>query len=430
MPLRPERSQPVMTDADLETRVFAFERAWQHRTPPSIAAFLPERESSGRRLLQELIAVDLEFRWRNKAGVDVKLLESYARDFPELGPSNDLPGSLIAEEYRVRHRWGDRPDRGEYEQRFPLRPDLPVLLHAVDNELQAESLDVENQSALLRFRMTVPYGEILLRRLIGAGGFGKVYVADWQACHRPVAVKFLRKSFWRRHDAVERFLAEAEILARVRHDGIVPVHGTGTTPAGAPFFVMELLDGPNLSDRRSVGPISIMQSIRWITEACRAIAHAHEHGIVHCDLKPANLVLDADGSVYVTDFGLARSAADGGKGIGGTPGFMAPEQLDPQLGPIGPATDVFGLGAVLVFLLTGKPPGPELETDLNFVSGRTIGVNVIEVCRTCLATRSDQRYPDVACLMTTLQEVARDFEADSSFKETLPRSAAPTAKVN
>ena len=201
------------------------------------------------------------------------------------------------------------------------------------------------------------YDDYLLQKHLGSGGMGKVY----RALHRPtgeeVAAKFLRKSFLSRRDVVERFLAEAQCVARLRHPGIVAVHGMGRTPVGGYFFAMDLVPGGDLARRIESGPVAVGEAIGWVAQAAEALEYAHGQGIVHCDLKPANLLLNDKGRVLVTDFGLHAAAGSAAfPGLAGTAGYMAPEQMDPARGPIGPWTDVYGLGAVLFALLTGRAP--------------------------------------------------------------------------
>src|SRR5262249_40768306 len=156
----------------------------------------------------------------------------------------------------------------------------------------------------------------------------------------------------RQHEtATIRFLEEAEFLARLRHPGIVTVHGLGHLPDGGHFLVMDLIEGSDLAREMSTGPVPVVQALRWVSEAADAIEHAHQQGVIHCDLKPSNLLLDRAGHIHVTDFGLGRSLSGDRQSVGGTAGFMAPEQVDATWGPISPRTDVHGLGAVLYALL-------------------------------------------------------------------------------
>jgi len=206
--------------------------------------------------------------------------------------------------------------------------------------------------------------DFLLRRLIGAGRMGKVYQARQYSAGRDVAVKFLRKSLLLHPEVVRRFIGEARTIVRMRHPNIVGTQGLGRTPAGSYFIVMDLVVGVNLALTTAERVIAEQEAIHWTMEVCEALEHAHERGIVHCDLKPANILLDDRGRIRVTDFGLARSLAGETPGtaeVEGTAPFMAPEQASRSWGPIDHRTDVYGIGAVLFALLTGRPP---------FVGGR------------------------------------------------------------
>ena len=198
--------------------------------------------------------------------------------------------------------------------------------------------------------------EFVLRRQIGLGLTGRVYEAFDKQQQKLVAVKVLRKSLLADRSLRERFEAEANIVARLDHPGIIRIHGHGKTPNGGWFIVMDLLSDGDLTSQAGLS-LPVAQATDWIRQVARAVAHAHENGIVHCDLKPANLLLAKDGRVVVTDFGFAQTREqERSSCVAGTPAFMAPEQIDRVWGPIGLRTDVYGLGAVLYFLLTGSPP--------------------------------------------------------------------------
>jgi eukaryotic-like serine/threonine-protein kinase len=251
--------------------------------------------------------------------------------------------------------------------------------------------------------------DVVLQRMIGAGRMGKVYQARLVDESRPIAVKFLRKSLLKQTWLVERFLNEARTVAKLNHPYIVGTHGLGRATGGSYFIVMDFIAGPNLDQIMRTTTVSIEEAVRWSIELCHAIEYAHAQSIIHCDLKPANLLLDQDGSIRVTDFGLARSltehtpyAAD----IEGTAPFMAPEQASRSWGKIGVRADVYGIGAVLYTLLTGRPPWiGRSVTDV--LASVTSDASVIppmelrpelpeplsEVCRKCLSKAQQDRWP-------------------------------------
>jgi RNA polymerase sigma factor (sigma-70 family) len=241
----------------------------------------------------------------------------------------------------------------------------------------------------LERRLTEPppqllaYGDVVLLRQLGQGGMGKVYRATWRGSDVPVAVKLLRKPLRVRRGAATRLLEEAALLARLRHPGIVAVHGVGLLPDGGHFLVMDLVEGSDLGRQPRPG---VADALRWVAEAADALEYAHGQGVIHCDVKPSNLLLGNDGRVLVTDFGLARSLSDGDAFHGGTVGFMAPEATQPGA-KVSPRTDVFGLGAVLRALLPSRPD--EVEA----------------ICRRCLDPDPEVRYASAADVASALRRL-------------------------
>jgi serine/threonine protein kinase len=262
------------------------------------------------------------------------------------------------------------------------------------------------------------FGDYLLQQQIGAGAVGKVYRAAEKNTSRAVAVKFLRKSFVRDERIIARFRAEAETVARLSHPGIVAVRGLGRTPDGGYFIVMDLVNGVDLARRIAHGPVSPRDAGRWIGDAAVALDYSHRQGVVHCDLKPSNLLL-AGGRVLVTDFGFARDLQRTDvipDYVAGTPAYMAPEQIDAAWGPITPRTDVYGLGAVLFHLVTGRPPfvGDRLADVLSqTVSGGPapsparfrpdLPAPLVETCVRCLAKTPADRFRTTAEVADVLQ---------------------------
>jgi hypothetical protein len=197
---------------------------------------------------------------------------------------------------------------------------------------------------------------------LGAGGMGTVYLARDPQLGRLVAVKVPRFDLPGEAQARQRFLREARAAAAVRHPHVCPIYDAGEHD-GRPYVVMAFVEGPSLADRlRCLGRyedrrLAVTQA-RQVAEALQAV---HDHGIVHRDLKPGNVLLDAGGRALLADFGLARVQGDAGKltaegATPGTPAYMAPEQVDPALGPVDARTDVYSLGVVLYQMLTGRPP--------------------------------------------------------------------------
>ena len=264
------------------------------------------------------------------------------------------------------------------------------------------------------------WNDFVLRSQIGAGASGKVYRAWQKSVGREVAIKFLRKSLANHPPAVERFLREAHTLTQLNHPGIVAVHGVGRSPGGGLFLVMDLVQGRDLERVARGGAVQPRAAATWVASAARIVHFVHQHGILHCDLKPSNLLLDSQGQIRVTDFGLAIPLASGAEPdslLAGTPAFMAPEQVDPAWGPISPRTDVYGLGAVLYYLLQLRPPhiGRHLAEILaDVASARPVQIDALpaagqrlkDVLGRCLDKTQEKRFETAAALAQALENAA------------------------
>lgn len=199
-----------------------------------------------------------------------------------------------------------------------------------------------------------------VRGELGRGGMGVVYRARHLALNRPVALKMLLTGTCVDPAERERLLREAEAVAGLRHPNVVQVYDVGEAE-GRTYFTMEFVEGGDLAEQIQGAPQPARRAAALVATLADAVQAAHEAGIVHRDLKPANVLLTADGTPKVTDFGLARRL-EGGAGLTlsgvpmGTPSYMAPEQARCDKGALGPATDVYALGAVLYEMLTGRPP--------------------------------------------------------------------------
>ncbi len=427
-----------MIDEIFESRILRFEQSWLRQGRAEIEDVLDDLPAHERhRLLIELICVDLEFRWRS-SDPRRPVLEEYVARFPELGALDQLPIELIGEEYRVRRRWGDRPAHDAFAARFQARRDsIRAELIRVDRELEVESavfrehwqptpgLDRSaNGLSPVPAMPMLSHREFLLKRLLGAGGMGKVYLATQRDNEQEVAVKFPRKAFLRHPDSVERFVREAGTIAKLNHPNIVATQGLGRTPAGAYFIVMDLVKGSNLAVLTNRKAVEVTKAVRWMIAACDALEHAHARGVVHCDLKPANFLLDEAGTIRLADFGFARSLAGGTRWtaqIEGTAPFMAPEQASDGWGPVDERTDIYGLGAVLFALLAGRPPhsGRTVPDVLAQVaSGKPIEAlarlrpdlpaSVCHICQTCLAKPPHARFASMAALRAALTNIDVD----------------------
>ncbi len=269
-------------------------------------------------------------------------------------------------------------------------------------------------------------GRYVIQGELGRGGMGIVYRAFDPQLRRDVAVKCLRVGVDER--ALARFESEGRAIARLHHPAIVAVHEVGRDPAsGRPFLAMDFIDGETLEallKRERVPPRRLAELGR---ELALALAHAHEAGVIHRDVKPENVLIDGEGRPRLTDFGLARdvSATQGLTATGqiiGTPSYMAPEQADGDRGEQGPATDVYGLGALLYRALAGRPPFtgrsyPELlrrvlieePQALRSIDAR-INADLETIVHRCLEKAPDARYGTARALAEELERF-RDGDA-------------------
>jgi mono/diheme cytochrome c family protein/predicted Ser/Thr protein kinase len=257
-----------------------------------------------------------------------------------------------------------------------------------------------------------------LIRVVDQGGMGVVYEARQIELGRTVAIKMV-SGVRLRPKVVARFRAEAEAAARLQHPNFVQVFQVGEVN-GRPFFSMEYVAGGSLAELLARNPPSARTAAELIETLARAIHAAHERGVVHRDLKPSNVMLTADGTLKIADFGLAKRLDDdsghthSGE-ILGTPSYMAPEQAEGKKDQIGPATDVYALGAILYELLAGKPPfqGTSPLDSLRLVVAQepvapsriaaSVPRDLEAICLKCLEKPPSQRYASAQALADDLR---------------------------
>jgi serine/threonine protein kinase len=333
---------------DVDAACSRFEQIWQaaagDNKPPRIEDFLTDLSEPARSaLLRELIPLDAHYRAKNGAS---PCAEDYHARFPTL----EL-------------QW------------------IARALGSVSPPQSAAATGPTSDASGTRYRVLRPHAK---------GGLGEVFIAEDRQLHRTVALKEIQAERADDPESRERFLLEAEVTGGLEHPGIVPVYGLGVHPDGRPFYAMrfirgntlkEAIDGFHAADVRGRDPgeraLALRELLRRFVDVCNAVAYAHSRGVLHRDLKPANVMLGPFGETLVVDWGIARSldgveteaseekdtakilfghAARGTRmGVAiGTPAYMSPEQASGRQDLLGPASDVYSLGATLYHLLTGK----------------------------------------------------------------------------
>ncbi len=376
-----------------------FERAWKQGPRPRIEDYLAEVEESRQPvLLEELLRVELELRRRDgeKPG-----REDYAARFPH---HNALVEALLGEEL----------DGSAIGMRLH---DLPTIAPDATND-QADHGDEPEPGTRVRY-----FGDYEITREIARGGMGVVFQATQMSLNRPVALKMILAGQLADDTDVKRFHTEAESAASLDHPGIVPIYEVGQYE-GQHYFSMGFIAGQSLAQRLNEGPLAAPEAASLLVKVAEAIAYAHRRGVIHRDLKPANILIDADRNPRVTDFGLAKkvqgdSNLTGSGQIMGTPSFMPPEQAGGKGGDVGPAADVYALGATLYCMVTGRPPfqaATAMETVLQVLSDEPVAPRRLNasiprdletICLKCLEKEPGKRYAGA----TELGEDLRRFLA-------------------
>src|SRR5262249_49234149 len=322
-------------------------------------------------------------RWRQGPGMPV---EAYLRDHPTLAAAPEAALDLVYNEVLQRQGRGETPLLEEYACRFPHLADPLRARFEVHGALGASTtaadvpLSVAPDGPTGPGTVTVTEGgmdhgqgggvpgyEILGE--LGRGGMGIVYKARQVHADRLVALKVIRADRLedfppqQRQEWLQRFRTEAQAAARLEHDHVVTVHEVGEH-AGQPFYSMRYVEGQALAPLLRGGPLPGRRAAALLEAVARAVAHAHQHGILHRDLKPRNILVDASDRPYVADFGVAKWSGAGCQpgeagmthtgALLGTPSYMAPEQAT-DAARVSAASDVYSLGATLYDLLTGRP---------------------------------------------------------------------------
>ncbi|MDH3590963.1 MAG: serine/threonine protein kinase, partial [Planctomycetota bacterium] len=260
-------------------------------------------------------------------------------------------------------------------------------------------------------------GKFVILDELGRGSMGVVYEAFQEDLKRKVAIKILPANIALDAKQVRRFRREAESMARLQHEHIIPIYEVGEIDA-THYFAMEKVEGQALGDRSFRDKDSMREAARLAMQAARGLAHAHDQGVIHRDVKPGNLLVARDGRVVVSDFGLARLtdsvSLTSTDAIVGTPKYMAPEQILPGRDPLDGRADIYSLGATLYEVVAGRPPfeEPSVQAFIKAILedrpvsprkfNRQVPIDLATIILRCLEKNPNDRYERAADLADDL----------------------------
>src|SRR5438874_4325907 len=345
----------------------------------------------------------------------IRLCPKCGSEIPADAPEGGCPGCLL-------------------ETGLGLLPDAPVAAGGssavasakADDGGSAEDIDAnaataapDNKKAARVVELLGEFGDYELLEEVGRGAQGVVLCARQKSLNRTVALKVINLGQWASKAHVKRFRREAEAAASLDHPCIVPIYEVGERD-GSCYFSMKFVEGGQLDEVSRRRPMSIRHAAELIAKVARTVHYAHEHGILHRDIKPGNILLDDKGEPHLTDFGLARlveteSTMTRTLEVLGTPSYMAPEQAAGNNTQLTSATDVYGLGAVFYQLLTGQPPfagGTTYETiklllDTEPRQPRLLNPKIDRdlstICLKCLEKHPERRYSSALALAEDLE---------------------------
>ena len=391
----------------IESTCDAFESLLRAQQSPQIEHYLERCQPADyEQLFKELLTLEIEYTQSNGSLPSIDTYLERFSDFPE------IVTAVFRSELQKRGKFRDlnNPE---------VDTDWIAQANTKDDSICGE--------AHVNFRLSNnEFGDYWLVRRIGQGGMGSVFVAREKNTHRLVALKLIRPDRLnsvvssRREELLQRFHTEALAAASLNHKNITPVYRVGQH-GEVPFYVMQLIDGLSLDKKIALGPMQNRIAAEIGLKMAAAVQFAHDQGILHRDLKPSNVLLDKNHEPYVADFGLAKWCNGGndltatGDAIG-TPSYTSPEQATNAAG-VNECTDIYGIGATLYSMLTGKPPfvaSDPLSTlnqvlESEPVAPRTINPDVHRdletICLKCLEKSPRLRYQRSAEVADELQRV-------------------------
>jgi serine/threonine protein kinase/WD40 repeat protein len=396
-----------------------FESAWQRAPRPRIEDYLAEIPDEGRSALRsELEALERELR---ALGDPPERLRSGPA--APSAPRTDLDPAAVADAPTIVPATAPVPARRSVHEDTTVAPrhDGTVDFEpACVPETSARAADLrppEDSAPNPRVRY---FGDYEIIRELARGGMGVVFQARQISLNRVVALKMILAGQLADDSEIRRFYTEAEAAANLDHAGIVPIHEVGQHE-GQHYFSMGFVEGESLAQRLALGPLPVREAAALMVKVAEAIEFAHQRGVIHRDLKPANILIDPSGNPRVTDFGLARklkgdSGLTGSGQIVGTPSYMPPEQAGGNRGDVGPAADVYALGATLYALLTVRPPfqaASAMDTVLMVVGDEPVPPRRLNA--------SIPRDLDVICVKCLEKSPARRYASASALADDLGR---------
>ena len=390
-----------------------------------------------------------------------EILSSKGLELFDIAP--DVLTDLVYAEWMLRLGEGESPLYAEYRSRFPMIAPQLGKQWLLDQSLESLSEETVSRQTLLptfipssddgpKYPTAIPLDHIGKYKVIcalGAGGQANVYRAHHPELGRDVVIKVVR-SRWQPDMAVSpqsipdslirEVIAEGRLLAQLNHPNIAQVYDVDQAN-GYPVLVMEYVEGQSLDQYQRTHSLSWQEVAGLLSRVARAVAAAHAQGIVHRDIKPQNIVIRRDGEPKLIDFGLSQmndawNQQEQPPGISGTLGFMAPEQARGDITEVGPAVDIFSLGAVLYFLLTGQPPyhgsstltgvnlyailerAKRCEWDREALAVPGFPAALVNICTRAMASLPSERF-------ATAIQLEEALEAFASIRRTKPRTIAP-----
>jgi serine/threonine protein kinase len=385
-------SLPLSAERRVDEVCRRFEDAWKTGSRPRLEDFAATSADGERpALLRELVRLDICYR---RASAEAPLADDYLPRFSELDPT--WVAELLHADVPLPETLLRPPPTGDTTSPLPTTATAAPIAAALP-------------------------GYELLGDL-GRGGMGVVYRARQTNLNRVVALKMILAGGHAAASELARFRTEAEAIGRLQHPNIVQVHEVGEHE-GRPFFSLEFCGGGSLEKKLAGTPLPAREAAQLVEMLARAMQAAHDHRIIHRDLKPANVLLTADGTPKIADFGLAKKLDEAGQtqsgAVMGTPSYTAPEQAGGKTSDVGPAADIYALGAILYECLTGRPPfkaETALDTLRQVVSDEPVPPSQLHsktprdletICLKCLQKEPRKRYATAAELADDLGRFLR-----------------------